>query len=577
MKRFLTSVATVAVAAIASGGLFVGFADRAGATGIPPWEPDGNSVGSLTFYDASGNPVTGGNINDSPLAAYIQGSSQIRTGDTKATLFGYTPVLGQAPGQWSGEAISGSTTYPNAGAPGSLGTSALPLVTSAAGDESVGTYASDFPNTDTSPTDGYAGMYQLRLKTSASGKSLTTTYDSVDIQVTGNTWSVVYPAPVATATTTTLTTSPPSPQIAGTSVTLTATISPTAAAGTVQFEDGTTAIGSPVTVSGGTASISTSTLGVGSHSLHAVFSPTSSAYAGSTGDASYTITSAPAAGTTTALSVNPTSAPAYTAVTLTANVTKTSNGNPLTAADGSVQFFDNGTTSLGTAPLTSGGVATLNYSTFAVGNHSITAQFLPANSNTYATSTSLAVGFTATTPTSTPDPQTVDVEIPAGTLTITTPYTPSNPFDLGNASLDPSDSKFTASGQFGSAAHPEQGVTITDTRAGDQSWTASATVTDFTDGGSDVINGQNLTFTGVTPSYISGNGLQSGVVTNDVTNSAVYGANAPGSDGLKGGPHQFATAAQGAGEVYIDGQLNLNAPTSTPAGSYTATLTFTIA
>ena len=86
--------------------------------------------------------------------------------------------------------------------------------------------------------------------------------------------------------------------------------------------------------------------------------------------------------------------------------------------------------------------------------------------------------------------------------------------------------------------NPNNGVTITDTRAGDLPWTASATVTDFTDGSNDVINGQNLTFTDVTPVYIAGNALQTGdVVTTDVTNTAVYGPNAPGSDGLKGGPH----------------------------------------
>ena len=45
-------------------------------------------------------------------------------------------------------------------------------------------------------------------------------------------------------------------------------------------------------------------------------------------------------------------------------------------------------------------------------------------------------------------------------------------------------------------------MTVTDTRAGDLPWTASATVTNFTDAASDVINGQNLTFTGVTADYI---------------------------------------------------------------------------
>jgi hypothetical protein len=577
MKRTLTSVAALAVATVASGGLLVGLAGSAAAASGPPWEPDGNSVGSLTFYDAAGNPITGGSVNDSPLAAYVQGSSTIAAGDVKATLLAYTPVLGQVPGQWQGEALSSSTNHPNASAPAPLNSSPLPLVTGGSGDESVATYVTDFPNNDTS-ADGYAGLYQLRLKTSggSSHGGLTTQYDSVDIQVTGSTWSVVYPAPVATATTTTLTTTPPSPVVAGTSVTLNAAISP-AVAGTVQFEDGTTDIGTPQTVTAGAASITTSTLSVGAHTLHAVFTPTSSAYAGSTGDDSFTVTAAPAAQTNTALSVNPSSAPAFTAVTLTATVTKASDSSALPSGSGNVKFFDNGTTLLGTVAVGTGGVATLNYSEFATGDHSITAQFVPSDSSVYATSTSLAIPFTATAPTSTPDQQTVDVNIPAGTLTITTPYDVANPFELGTAVLDPNGAKFTASAPFGSAANPGQGVTVTDTRAGEQPWTASATVTDFTDGSSDVINGQNLAFTGVTPSYIANNALQSGVNTTDVTSGAVYGPNDPGSDGLKGGPHEFATTANGDGEVNIYGLLSLAAPSSTPAGEYTATLTFTIA
>ena len=61
--------------------------------------------------------------------------------------------------------------------------------------------------------------------------------------------------------------------------------------------------------------------------------------------------------------------------------------------------------------------------------------------------------------------------------------------------------------------------------------------------------------------------------------TAKSGATASGSDGLKGGPHAFASAPVGTsnGEVFVDGVLTLNAPTSTPSGEYTATLTFTIA
>lgn len=587
MKRFRRSLALVTtIATIATGSLVMGFAGSASAAGNPPWEPDTSSVGGLAFYNAAGQQITGGNLTDQPLAAYVVGASTIRSGDTKATLFGYLPVDGETPGQWSGEAISASTTFPNASAPGSLASSTLPVVTGSGTDESVGTLEADFPNTDTS-NDGYAGLYELRLKTSAVGKSQTGGYDSADIQISGSTWSVVYPAITLTGTTTGITTTQSSPQVSGTSVQLNATVTPSAP-GTVQFESGSTPIGNPVTVSGGAASLATTSLPVGSDTLKAVFTPAQfSAYSGSTGTTPFTVSPAPAANTTTALGVNPNSAPADTSVTITADVSNTATSAALGVGDGQVQFYDDGTDTsgditnnsvlLGTVSLAAGGIASLPYNSFAQGAHNLVAEFLPTSPATYNSSTSLAVLFTATVPAIAPASQTIDVSIPAGSLVITTPYSAQSPFSLGTAVLDPTDSKYTASQAFGNAGNPANGVTITDTRAGDQSWTASATVTDFRDGSNDVINGQNLTFTNVTPSYISGNALQSGdVVTSPVTNSAIYAAAAAGSDGLKGGPHVFASAAAGEGSVNIDGLLTLTAPTSTPAGSYTATLTFTV-
>jgi hypothetical protein len=55
-----------------------------------------------------------------------------------------------------------------------------------------------------------------------------------------------------------------------------ATVAPGSAAGTVQFKDGTANLGFPVPVSGGTAT-NVALLPVGSHSITAVFTPTSPA------------------------------------------------------------------------------------------------------------------------------------------------------------------------------------------------------------------------------------------------------------------------------------------------------------
>jgi hypothetical protein len=602
MKKLLRSIASVAVVAAFAGGALVGFAGSASAAGGPPWEPVGSppEVGGLLFFNTAGQQITGGSLSAVPVAAYVEGTATIQGGDTKATLYGYTPVLGQAPGAWSGESISSSTTYPNTSAPPPLNTATLPLESGSSTDESLAGYESDFPNNDTSTTDGYANIYVLRLETAEAGVPASSSYDSADIEVNNssstvnnipaNSWTVVYPVPTLTSTTTTLTTSPSSPQVSGTSVTLNAAVSPSAP-GTVQFEYGTTDIGSPVTVSGGTASISTTSLPVGTDALSAVFTPAQfSAYSGSTGTASYTISPPPATGTTTALSVNPLTAAADTAVALTADISITSSSAPVPSGTGTVDFYDNGTstsdtitsssTLLGTGSVGTGGIATLSYSLFAVGAHNLVAEFLPSDTAVYNSSTSLVVLFTATTPQYAPDLQTVEVGIPAGTLVITTPYGPSNVFNLGTAALNTGQTSFTATAPFGSSSSPGAGVTITDTRAGDLPWTASVESSNFTDGATppDVINSQNLAFTSVAPVYITGNALQSPDVTvyQLPSTGAPYAPTATGTDGLGGEAHEFASATAGEGSVNIVGVLTLTAPTSTPAGEYTATLTFTI-
>jgi hypothetical protein len=78
------------------------------------------------------------------------------------------------------------------------------------------------------------------------------------------------PAPSSTK----LTVSPASSVAQGTAVTLSARVTRPTAAGTVQFKDGPTNVGAPVTVGNGTASQTTSMLATGPHRLIAVFTPT---------------------------------------------------------------------------------------------------------------------------------------------------------------------------------------------------------------------------------------------------------------------------------------------------------------
>jgi hypothetical protein len=371
LRRATTAAATVAIASAAV--LSSGGAAHAATT--PPWEPDPSSVGALVFYDASGNVITGGNINDTPLAAYVQGATTIRTGDTKATLYGYLPVLGEVPGEWQGEQMSASTSYPNGSAPSPV-SSTLPVVTGAADDESIATLEADFPNLDTSG-DGYAGMYQLRLKTTAPNMPANTTYESADIMITGSTWSVVYSK---TPTTTALVVAPTKP-VFGDKVTLTAVVTP-AEAGSVEFLDGSTVL-KTVAVSGGIASYSTTKLAGGKHQLSATFVPSSSSsVSGST--SAVTTLKIKAESTKTTLKASKTTIKKGKKLTLTAKE------KPSLA--GKVNFYD-GSKKLAAVKVKNGKA---KYSTtkLKTGTHKLKAKFVPKDSKDATSSTSKVVEVT---------------------------------------------------------------------------------------------------------------------------------------------------------------------------------------
>jgi hypothetical protein len=165
------------------------------------------------------------------------------------------------------------------------------------------------------------------------------------------------------------------PSTYGSSVTFTATVSPSAATGTVTFKDGTTTLGTG-TVSSGKATFSTSTLIAASHSITAVYG----------GDTNYN--------TSTSSALTQTVNKATTTVTLTSSSNPSASGVTVTftatvspsAATGTVTFKD-GSTTLGTGTLSSG-IATFSTSTLALGSHSITASYGgDTNDNTSTSST----------------------------------------------------------------------------------------------------------------------------------------------------------------------------------------------
>lgn len=378
LRRTLTTVTAVLGAMLAAGtALTVGgvataaagaAAGRAAAPATkPPWEPDPNSVGGLVFYNAAGRVITGGSTNESPVAAYVEGTNKIRAGDTKAALFGYLPVDGQAPGQWSGEQLGSSTLYPNSSAPKPLNTATLPVETGKSGDETIAELEADFPNADTS-NNGYANMYVLRLKTSAAGQPGNTTYDSADIEVdnTTNTWTVVYTQTLQVGTTTSLAVSPSSSAYHGATVKLTAKVNPSSSAGSIQFLDGTKVLKDLAVKSGG-ASYSTDGLADGTHKLSAKFVPTESSETTGSVSAVHDL-KVRAHPTTTSLKAS------KSTITKGQKLTLTAHENPAVA--GSVSFFD-GKKKIAIIKV-SRGEARYSSTKFSVGTHSFKASFTPS-------------------------------------------------------------------------------------------------------------------------------------------------------------------------------------------------------
>jgi hypothetical protein len=292
------------------------------ATTTPSWEPDGNSVGTINFYDSSGNQVTTGSIADSPISLYAVGSALPGAGNTKALLEYAQPDPNAADTlNWSVAGISAqATTFPVTGAGVPTDISSLdashPVVTEANIDTSLQQDILAFPNTgaagdsfdgavgcayeavmnnpSTCTNPAYENLYQLRLLTTSSAGN-TTAYDDADIQVNPSTgvWTQIYPAPpqASVTTTTTVTTTPTTSASQGVAVMITATIVASDASsppGTVQFKDNGTALGSPVTVdtSGETAEFTASSLLPGQHSFTATFVATDTVtYGGSTANA----------------------------------------------------------------------------------------------------------------------------------------------------------------------------------------------------------------------------------------------------------------------------------------------------
>ncbi|HTW21298.1 MAG TPA: hypothetical protein VME70_13930 [Mycobacteriales bacterium] len=194
-------VAGVGALAITAGTLLTTMAGASADTVTPGWEPDPNAIGSITFYNSSGNVITGGSLDTAPFAAYAVAGHAGRSGDNHADLYAFTPQEGGAnPQTWSGDVLSASQYNPVPdGVPAAVTASGHPFVVGTAQDFSMSDYIGEYPNNLTD--SGYADLYEIRLFTQGPGQEFNpAAYDRVDIEVNSGagTWSVVYPGAAPT-------------------------------------------------------------------------------------------------------------------------------------------------------------------------------------------------------------------------------------------------------------------------------------------------------------------------------------------------------------------------------------------
>ncbi len=590
------AVASLATMAVAGGGLLVMSAPAAHAAGTAPaWEPDPQSAsyGQVVFYDANGNVVTSGSDYNNPFA-WAVGATASDPGVNTGNLITALPQQGVLTANWPVNSDN-SSPLPPTGAPADVTALAATNPVVAGGPAaSILNFNVKYPTTSVA---GYQDVVEFRVTDSGvrgAGNATSGKYWSSDVAFNPTTapitvlgvtvpasgWAQVFP--VVNGSSVTLTSNATGGNLVNTTpLTLTANVTPTTAAGTVNFFDGTTLIGSSPAAAGVATFTPATEPANGSHSYTASFVPTlgdianpntasATMISGSTSSAVPVTVGAPTTPTTGVLSADNLN-PAYGA---TVNLTDTVSP---TAAAGSVVFYD-GTTALNATPVATNtsGVATLAVSNLPVGTDPVTAVFTPTSS-TYSGNTSNSVAIVVQAPaacsltgSSCTDQQNISVTVNPGTITITTPYTSAKPFTLPALALS-TDGTYLSS----SAAFPASGdapITVTSTLAGDPGWTVSVAASNLTDPAGAIIPSAGL---GLTGGVLVNNGKFPGTVTF----TAIPGHNPNGSDtntGLGAAPQTWAATTAGDGTATMTGTLGLFAPTSTPAGTYSGTITFSV-
>ena len=340
----------------------------------------------------------------------------------------------------------------------------------------------------------------------------------------------------------------PNPSSYGASVTFTATVTPSSCTGSVTFKDGATTLGTG-TISGGSATYSTSALAFGSHSITGSYNGDSNCNSSTSATLTQTVT---AASTTTSLTSTPNPSNYGSCVTFTGTVSPS-------AATGTVTFKD-GAVTVGTSSL-AGGTATLTSCGLAAGSHSMAATY--NGDSTYASSTSTTL--TQTVNKATPSVVVAGSPNPSAfgaSVTFTATATPSSctgsvtfkdgATTLGTGTISGGSATYSASA-LGVGSHSVTGSYNGDSNCNSstsatltQTVTAAGTTTSLTSTPNPSNYGSCVTFTGtVSPSAATGTvTFKDGAVT--VGTSSLAGGTATlTSCGLAAGSHSMAATYNG--------------------------------
>jgi hypothetical protein len=355
------------------------------------WEV-GNPLGTLqaeTFFVAGGGSQTGYNRWGDYSAMRIDPNDDCTfwyTQEYQATTqtVGWSTRIGSFRFASCGQSQASTTTTVASSLPSSTFGQSVTFTASVTPSGATGT-VQFFDGVNSLGTVALSGgTASMTTSALAVGTHFITASYSGNASYTGSTSaSLTQTVSVGTVNTNTTLTSSLNPSVYGQQVMFTATISPSSgASGTVTFMDGASTLGTSALNASGVATLSTSSLAVGIHSITALYSGDGSHSSSASAPSSQTVNKA---GTTTTLTSSSNPSKSGNPVTFTAGVSASS-------ATGSVQFFD-GSTSLGTMPLSSG-MASLTTSTLGGGKHSITAVY--SGDGNFAGSTSTVFSQTVT-------------------------------------------------------------------------------------------------------------------------------------------------------------------------------------